>query len=128
MEKAIICVDDEKLILQSLRAQLRTEFGEQYILEFAQSGEEGLEILAEFNNENIKTVAIVSDWLMPNMKGDEFLTEVHKRYPEIVKVMLSGYADMAIIEKSKKEAGLYKFISKPWDKTELFEAIYNGIN
>jgi DNA-binding NtrC family response regulator len=128
MEKAIICVDDERLIRESLRAQLMPEFGNRFIFEFAESGEEGLEILDDFNRENIKTVVIISDWLMPKMKGDEFLMEVHKRNPEIVTVLLTGYADRDVAIKTKANAGLFKFITKPWEKNELFSVIYDGIN
>ena len=128
MDKAIICVDDDRSILDSLKSQLFSKFGDYYLLEFAESGEEGLEILDEFTNDNIKTIVIITDWLMPNMKGDEFLIKVHEKFPEIVKVMLSGQADNKAIERAKLHAGVSKFLQKPWNKYELFDAISKGLN
>jgi CheY-like chemotaxis protein len=75
-KKAIICVDDEIIILESLREQLEKHFGDQYIYETAESGEDALEIIDELEDEDIEIAIIVSDWLMPGMKGDKFLLQV----------------------------------------------------
>ncbi len=88
-ETAILCVDDEVVILESLKEQLKRSLGNTYLYEMAESPEEALEILEEFNQDEIKTLLIVSDWLMPGMKGDEFLIEVHKKFPDITTIMLT---------------------------------------
>ena len=69
---------------------------------------------------------IISDWLMPVIKGDEFLINVHRKYPNSLKIMLTGQADYKSIEKTEKEADLYKCIKKPWAQSELFSCIDSG--
>ncbi len=127
MEKAIVCVDDERIILDALKTQLKKRYGDNYIYEFAESGEEGLEILDDLLDDEIETIVIISDWLMPNMKGDEFLIKVHDKYPNIIKIILSGQADEKAIEKAKKQASLSKFIHKPWENKQLFDAIESNM-
>ena len=70
---------------------------------------------------------IVSDWLMPGMKGDEFLIEAHKRFPSVVKIMLSGQAETAAVDRARKEAALHDFLAKPWNAAELVESINLGL-
>jgi DNA-binding NtrC family response regulator len=117
--KAILCVDDEQIVLMSLRDQIARNFGDTYTYEIASSVEEAWEVIEEFCEEGISVLLIVSDWLMPNVKGDEFLIEVHKRFPHIITVMLTGQADEAAIERTRVEANLYACIFKPWTEEEL---------
>ena len=113
---AIICVDDEASILKVLKEQLKRCFGNQYIYEVAQSAEEAWIVIDELEQEGIKILTIVSDWLMPNVRGDEFLAEVHLRFPHVVTVMLTGQADEAAIERARQQANLYACIYKPWQR------------
>ena len=71
--KAILCIDDETIILDSLREQLEKNFGEDFIYETAESAEEAFEIIDELEEDGIEIAIIVCDWLMPGMKGDKFL-------------------------------------------------------
>ncbi|MEA5533368.1 response regulator [Crocosphaera sp. XPORK-15E] len=123
----ILCVDDEKVILDSLKIQLKKEFQDSYLYEAAESADEALEIIEELQEDNINILVIVSDWLMPGMKGDEFLIEVHKRFPNIVKIMLTGQADKKAIEKAEKYANLYSCLHKPWNSEELINQIKSGL-
>jgi len=125
--KAILCIDDEKIILDSLKSQLREDLGNDYQIEVAESAEEGFEVIDEMCLSNVKVLIIVSDWLMPQTKGDEFLIEVHKKYPAIVKVMLTGQATESAIQRACEEANLYRVIKKPWQKDELIEVVKNGL-
>ena len=70
---------------------------------------------------------IVSDWLMPGLKGDEFLTQVHQKYPEVVKILLTGQADESAIERAKQDANLHRCLTKPWTKRELIDTIEAGL-
>ncbi len=127
MEKNIIlCVDDEKAVLDTLRAMLRRAF-QGYLLEFAESGEEALELLDEYTNQSIGKLVVITDWLMPGMKGDEFLVEVHKKYPKALKIILSGLIDQSGMQRAKNEAELYDVVSKPWDASALVSLIKKGI-
>lgn len=127
VKKALICVDDEPIILDSLREQLEKYFGDQYIYEVADSAEEALEIIEELDDDDIEIAIIVSDWLMPGMKGDKFLLNVDLRYPRSVKVLLTGQADQKSIETLEELADRFALVPKPWNKDELINVIKNGL-
>lgn len=126
-KKLILCLDDEKIILDSLKMQLKNALPDDYFFEFSQDGEDGLEIIEEYCEDGVDVVVIVSDWLMPGMRGDEFLVRVHQKYPKVIKVMLTGQADELAIERAYKEANLYKLLRKPWEKDELIQTIKQGL-
>lgn len=127
MKKAILCIDDERMVLESLKGQLRKNFGSEYQYEFAESAEEGFEIIDELVGNGTQLLIIVSDWLMPNIKGDEFLIEVHKKFPRIVKVLLSGQVADEAISNAQEHANLHSFLPKPWDESELVSIIRTGL-
>lgn len=124
----ILCVDDEVVVLNSLKIQLRNEFGDAYLYEVAESADEALEIIDEYHEEEIDIIVIVSDWLMPGIKGDEFLIRVHNKYPNIIKVMLTGQADDEAVERAKVQANLHSCLYKPWDGKELIDIIKSGLS
>lgn len=124
---AILCVDDEAVVLNSLKIQLKKEFGDAYTYEIAESADEALEIIEELQAEETDILVIVSDWLMPGIKGDEFLIRVHQKYPKIVKVMLTGQADEIAIQRAKEKAALHNCLYKPWSSQELIETIKSGL-
>jgi len=121
MKKAILCVDDEKTILDTLTHQLRELFGEQYAYEKAESGDEALEILEELNEDGTSAVLVISDWLMPGMKGDEFLIKVKHDFDfmGVKKILLTGHAPKDAVERAYTDAGLDHYIQKPWKKEDL---------
>jgi CheY-like chemotaxis protein len=125
--QAILCVDDEEMILTCLKEQLRRRLGSEYLFETANSGEEALEVIAELAMDEINLLVVVSDWLMPGLRGDEFLTRVHQLYPQIVTVMLTGQADERAIARAKTEANLYRCLQKPWNEEELVQTIRSGL-
>jgi len=126
-DKAILCVDDEMVVLDSLRDQLRANFKDAVILEFAESSDEALEIIDELNEDEVKILLIISDWLMPGMKGDEFLSRIHKRFPKITKVLLTGQADPHAIEKAKSSEYLNHLLQKPWDSAEIIKIVREAV-
>ena len=125
MKPAILCVDDDRIILHSLKTQLKSAFGNTYAYEMAENGEDALELIEELSedgsDENI--VVIISDWLMPGMKGDELLIKIHQKLPQAVKLMLTGQADQEAIERAVSEAKLYKCVEKPWVECDLIDCI-----
>ncbi len=128
MEKGILlCVDDEIIVLTALKDQLRRAFGNDFVIDLAESAEEALELLDELSDQGHSLLVIVSDWLMPGMKGDEFLIEAHKRFPSVVKIMLSGHAETAAVDRARREAGLHDFLAKPWNAEALVESIKQGL-
>ncbi len=123
----ILCVDDEKMVLQSLKTQLKEAFGDAYLYEVAEDGDDALELIDELNEESTSIILIVSDWLMPGMKGDELLIRVHQKFPKVIKILLSGQADEDAIERAKDQADLHCCLSKPWSENELVETIKSGL-
>ena len=123
----ILCVDAEQIVLTSLIGQLNNFLGPQFNYEGFTDAGEALEFLQEVQIEGSIPSLIISDWLMPKMRGDEFLIKVHKQYPAIQLIMLSGQADEECIVRAKKEANLFKFVSKPWDKNELIGDIKRAL-
>ena|SRR5688572_24617732 len=123
----LLCVDDELIVLTALKDQLRRAFGNDFHIEVAESAEEALELLDELAGQGHKLLVIVSDWLMPGMKGDEFLVEAHHRFPTVVKIMLSGQAQQEAVDRARREAGLHEFLAKPWNAAELIDTIKAGL-
>jgi phosphoserine phosphatase RsbU/P len=120
MEKPVIlCVDDERFVLQSLKTQLRTQFGKDYAIEATESVKEALELIHALLAAGTELPILISDHIMPEMKGDDFLIYVHSLSKSTLKIMLTGQADAAAVGKVVNEASLYRYISKPWDKEDL---------
>ena len=122
----IVCVDDEADILNTLKMQLKNEFKDNYFYELAESGDEALEVIEAFQEED-QVIVVVSDWLMPGIKGDELLMIIHQKHPKIVKVMLTGQADTAAIQRAVKDADLYCCLYKPWKGEDLIKTIKSGL-
>lgn len=119
MKEAILLVDDETIILLSLRQELRSALGSRYRYETAKSAEEAIEVFAELTAEGFTVILVISDWLMPGMKGDEFLMIVHDRYPEVRTIMLSGQTDESKLGTLRAAGAMDAFVRKPWDNSAL---------
>ena len=115
----IICVDDDKTILNSLEMELMDVLGEQYLIETAESGFDALEIIDELLAEKIELPLVISDQIMPSMKGDELLTQVHAITPKTLTILLTGQADAEAVGRAVNSANLYRYIPKPWESTDL---------
>jgi CheY-like chemotaxis protein len=126
-KSAILCVDDEVVVLESLEIELQKAFDDAYLYETAESADEAIEIIEELHENSVAIIVILSDWLMPGVKGDEFLIQVHKKYPKIIKILLTGQADDSAIEQAKAQANLYCCLRKPWNTKDLIETIKSGL-
>lgn len=126
-KKVILCVDDEKLVLTSLKAQLKRGLGSGYIIEIAESGEDALEIIEEISQEHGELPLIISDQIMPGMKGDDLLILIHQRLPRTLSIMLTGQANADAVGRALNQAGLYHYIAKPWDETDLLLTVSEAL-
>ena len=124
----IICVDDEPIILESLKIELKKVLGEEHLLETAEGGEDALELIEELLAEGCEIVAVISDYLMPNIKGDELLKQIHRISPKTIKIMLTGQADLEAVANTIKYAKLYRYISKPWQSEDLKLTVKEAVN
>jgi serine phosphatase RsbU (regulator of sigma subunit) len=123
----ILCVDDESIILDSLSFLFRNSFDDKYSTEFAESADEALELIEELIAEQKEVAVIVSDYLMPGMKGDEFLINAHKLLPNVKKILLTGQADFKAVTNAINSADLYRYISKPWQNEDLILTIQEAL-
>jgi CheY-like chemotaxis protein len=124
---AILCVDDEVIILDSLREQLERHFGDDYVYEVAENVKEAWWIIEDLCENGVRVLVIVSDWLMPGIRGDEFLVQVHQRFPQIVTIMLTGQAETEAIERARSEANLRACLRKPWREEELIDLVSSAL-
>lgn len=102
--RAVLFVDDDEIMLRSLE---RGFLDEQFDKHFARSGEEALEIL-----RRKKVHVIVTDMCMCEMSGAELIRIVKREYPDIVSVMLSGYAPTDDLKKAVRQENIFKFVCK----------------
>ncbi|MCB1327320.1 MAG: response regulator [Leptospiraceae bacterium] len=120
MEKGyLVCVDDEPSVLETLREQLQESFGDTHEIEIANSAEEGLQLIEEIRGSGAIVEVVVTDQVMPGMKGDEFLEEVHRRLPESIKILLTGQAGLDNAIHAVNYGGLNRYVEKPWNKENL---------
>jgi len=121
--KAILCVDDEAIILLSMKAELKNHFGRQFLYETALNAEEALDALAQLAQEGVTVILVLSDWLMPGMQGDEFLALVKERYPRIKTLLITGNADRETIDRIKRAGVANDIIRKPWSNIDLIARV-----
>ncbi|HOJ13067.1 MAG TPA: response regulator [Deltaproteobacteria bacterium] len=116
----ILCVDDEPNVLSAIR---RVFIDEDYEVLTATSVEDGLRILSEVQPVQV----VIADYRMPGINGVDFLKEVCRRWPDSVRIVLSGYADTAAVVDAVNEAGIYKFMAKPWNDRDLKHTVHNAV-
>jgi serine phosphatase RsbU (regulator of sigma subunit) len=119
VKEKILLVDDDTMVLASLKRQLRG----QYQIETALSGEEGLKMI----EQNGPYAVIVSDFLMPGLNGIEFLSRVKALHPDTMRMMLTGSADMDTAIKAVNEGSIFKFHPKPCPADTLRAAVQSAI-
>lgn len=115
MKNKVLFVDDEVLILNSLKRGLMDE---EYQVFFANSGEEALKIM-----EKDEISVLVTDMKMPVMTGLDLLKESKKLYPQMVKIVLSGYTQLPQVLVTVNQGDIFRFITKPWDLENEFKYI-----
>lgn len=116
----IIIVDDEEMVLTSLKSFLNLESN--YAVRTFTSGDEALKFIKK-NDVDL----VISDYLMPEMDGISFLAKVREIKPEVPRIILTGYADKENAIKAINDVGLFQYIEKPWDNDDLLLIIRNGI-
>lgn len=124
----VVCVDDEKIILNGLQHQLRHHFGDKIELELCESGQEVLEVFEEYNEERgFVPQVVISDQIMPRMKGDELFGELGKKYPGTVNILLTGQAEKHDVINAVNHGKLFRYIEKPWETEELVNILNQAI-
>lgn len=119
MSDTILLVDDEPHVLKALN---RCLLDEGYEIITATGGEEALGI-AQARPFKV----VISDERMPGMCGSEFLSLMHLRHPQTVRMLLTGHASIEAAMKAVNQGNIYRFLVKPWDDVELRLAVHTAI-
>ena len=115
---AIICVDDEPTVLESLKIELKQVLGDSCLIETAESGEEALELFEELQT-HYEVALVLADQIMPGLRGDELLKRIHQLSPQTLNIMITGHADLDTLSQTLRDAQLYRYIPKPWHSDDL---------
>ena len=118
-EDVLLCVDDEEYVLSSLERAFRNQ---PFRVMTALSGKEALAIM-----ENEPVRVLISDQRMPGMAGTELLARVKARWPKVIRIILSCFAEVADLIKAINDGEVYRFIRKPWDNVVLRDLVVRAM-
>jgi CheY-like chemotaxis protein len=120
---AILAVDDEKIILDSIKIQLEKNFNHKFIFDYADNPEEALEVIDELTQEDISLLLVISDYMMPGMTGEEFAIKVKSKIKNANILILTGHmSEEKGLDLMKKNIVL-KVMQKPWREDLLIDFI-----
>lgn len=117
---AVLFVDDEENILRALQ---RLTMDEEFDVEIANSGDDGLQKLALLSN----VALIVSDQRMPGMNGAEFLHQSKQLAPEAIRMLLTGYSDISAAADAINKGGASRYLNKPWQDEDLLQTLRSAV-
>ncbi len=115
----LLLVDDEANILNALRRLFRPHG---YRVLTAESGAAGLELMS---SESVDLV--ISDMRMPQMNGAEFLERVQTEHPDVVRILLTGYADLDSTIAAINHGGIYRYLAKPWEENDVLLTVRHAL-
>jgi response regulator RpfG family c-di-GMP phosphodiesterase len=118
-ERTILCVDDEPNILSSLRRLFRSQG---YRIFLAESGSDALQVL-----ERETVDLVISDMRMPAMDGAEFLGRVRSRWPDTIRLLLTGFADLESTISAINKGEIYRYINKPWNDNDMLLVVRRAL-
>jgi two-component system sensor histidine kinase ChiS len=124
---SIICVDDEEIVLNSLRRQLR-KIAKGYRIEVATSGNQALQTIEHLNDRSRPVALVITDQVMPMMNGDDLLVKIKDLSPNTYQVMLTGQADGESVGRALNEGKLFRFMAKPWSETDLHLTVQTALD
>ena len=122
----LLAVDDDVSVLEAVVQDLRREYGANYRVVRAASGQAALDTLDQLRERDEPVALIISDQRMPGMTGVEFLERARPVYPEARRVLLTAYADTEAAIRAINSARIHYYLNKPWDPPE--EKLYPVLN
>ena len=122
----LLAVDDDVSVLEAVVQDLRREYGEQYRVLRAASGQAALDTLELLKPRGEPVALLISDQRMPGMTGVDFLERAREMYPEAKRVLLTAYADTEAAIQAINSARIHYYLTKPWDPPE--ERLYPVLN
>ncbi len=129
INKVILVIDDEFIILESIKIQLERFFDKDgYVLEFASSGSEAFSIIEEYHFKNILIDLIITDYHLDDMKGSDIIYFIHERFPLSKKFILTGELDKQNFNHELRNIDIEGYIPKPWEYELLKNYVLNSLN
>src|SRR6202453_4131600 len=122
----LLAVDDDVSVLEAVVQDLRRQYGAEYRVMRAASGQAALDTLTQVKARPEPVALILSDQRMPGMTGVDFLERAREIYPEARRVLLTAYADTEAAIKAINSARIHYYLNKPWDPPE--EKLYPVLN
>lgn len=119
MNDNVLIVDEDKSVLKALNRVLRKEVYRVYL---AASAEEALTIL-----EAVPCKVVISEHILPGMNGTDFLATVKVRFPDVVRVMLTGFLTRETAVSAINDAEVYRLFTKPWDEAVLKQTVHSAV-
>lgn len=113
----LLCVDDEAMILDLLEIT----FGSQYNVLLAHSAKDALEMMTE------DVAVVICDQRMPKMSGWELLKIIREKYPDSVRVIITGYSDMNALIAAVNAGEIYRYVHKPWETKDITEVVKSSV-
>ena len=124
----LLCVDDDTTVLSALSTLLGKTLGSDVMIELAESGQEAIEICADLQRQGRELGVVVSDFVMPGMRGDELLVRLHEKSPRTIKIMLTGQSDLGGVKRTINEANLYRFLEKPFNNADFVLTVKTALH
>ncbi len=125
---AILCVDDEAIQLLALKRELVRAFARRFVVETAPDADKALNLMASLEADGASTFLLITDWLMPGMKGDELIRQARTRYPSLRAIMITGQADEEAKRRCLETEGVLGIFDKPWDRAALLSMVERSAN
>ena len=119
-DERVLFVDDQPEIIELIKRHV----GNTYDCVYADSGAAALSLL----DSAVPFAVVVADYSMPNMDGVTLLAEIHRRSPDTVPLMLTAFGDIDIAIAALHEGNIYRFLRKPWERSELDRALSNALD
>lgn len=120
----VVCVDDERVVVQSLKQELKLDpFFKDITVEISDTPRSVPALVEDILSEGGEVLVVISDQRMPLMSGDELLIELHRRIPETNNILLTGFTDLDAVVRLVNTNALYRYIAKPWDWQDMVMTI-----
>jgi DNA-binding NtrC family response regulator len=121
--KAIVCVDDESIILWSMVQEISEHFGERFEYHSMTDPKKVVSLLRSLESSGVETSLVVSDWLMPGLKGDELVNLLAQDNPGIRAVIVTGHSNDNVLSGFRSNPNIFGIVAKPWVPEHLMSVI-----
>src|SRR5690606_13173443 len=122
----IVIIDDEPIIVNAVRNQLKNHFDREVEVECALSAQEAFLLLDDI--KDLEVPIVICDYQMPGVKGDQVIIDVYKKYPETLTILLTGQIDVEGMGNILNQGRLFRYIAKPWNETDLILTIREALH